>query len=168
MQNKELSRYNQNVIWAFENGYCVEADGTVQSPHGKTLKLLERKRPGKTSYYTFSIREKTIPVHKLQAYQKFGDATFETGIEVRHKNSNSLDNSWDNILLGTKKDNAQDRPKEQRVALAKYASSFNSKLTDDDRNTIVNDYQNFSDQEVAKIYGVTRQRISQIRKKVSS
>jgi len=168
MQNKELSRYNKNIIWAYENGYCVEANGDVFSPFGKKLKLLERKREGKTSYFTFSIREKTIPVHRLQAYAKFGEEIFEPGVEIRHLNNNSLDNSWENIGIGTKKDNAQDRPKEQRVALAKYASSFNSKLTDDDRNTIVNDYQNLSDQEVAKIYGVTRQRISQIRKKISS
>ena len=166
MEKEQLSRYNQNVIWAFENGYCVEANGEVRSPHGKLLKLLERKREGKTSYYTFSIREKTIPVHKLQAYQKFGDATFETGIEVRHMNSNSLDNSWDNIELGTKKDNAQDRPKEQRVALAKHAASFNSKLSDDDRAAIRS--SGLSDSEEAKIRGVSRQRINQIRKPQSS
>ncbi len=158
----ELSKYNQNVIWAFENGYCVEEDGTVISPNGKTLKLLERKREGKTSYYTFSIQDKTIYVHRLQAYQKFGMAALEKGIEVRHMDSNSLNNSFGNLELGTKTDNAQDRPKEQRVALAKHAASFNRKLTDQNIEEIKQ--SNLSNIELAEKYSVSRQRISQIRK----
>lgn len=40
---------------------------------------------------------------------------FEEGIVVRHFNGNPLDNSEDNILIGTQSENMQDIPKEKRV-----------------------------------------------------
>ena len=43
---------------------------------------------------------------------------------MRHLNGNEMDNSWDNIGIGTHSDNMMDMPKEVRVAKAKHASSF--------------------------------------------
>ena len=65
-----------------------------------------------------------IKVHRLAAYQKFGDKLFEKGMQVRHLNGNKLDFSFENIELGTGKENCQDIPKEQRVRASKIAHTF--------------------------------------------
>lgn len=83
-------------------------------------------------------------VHRLQAYQKFGDKIFENKIVVRHLNGNYLDNSWDNILIGTFSDNKMDIPKENRI---KSATTASRKMQDnirtyDERCLIYEDLKN--------------------------
>jgi hypothetical protein len=48
------------------------------------------------------------------AYQKYGELLFAADC-VRHLNGNSLDNSYDNIEIGSWSDNMMDIPKEIRV-----------------------------------------------------
>ena len=63
---------------------------------------------GKSSkgYLSFNIRlsKGSKPtrsfVHRLQAFQKFGEKIFKDGIVVRHLNGVSTDNSYDNIGIG--------------------------------------------------------------------
>lgn len=69
-------------------------------------------------------RNGSVLVHRIQALQKFGDKIFKDGIVVRHLNGEKTDNSWDNIAIGTHKDNAMDIPKEQRLQRSLYATSF--------------------------------------------
>ena len=87
---------------ASERGYFVTKDGLVFF-NGKQRKLNLKNK--KYQYYCFNIRidgkPKRIEVHRLQAYQKFGDKIFEKGIVVRHLNGDSTDNSYDNIGIGT-------------------------------------------------------------------
>ena len=66
-------------------------------------------------------------VHRLQAFQKFGNKMYDEGLEVRHLNGNGLDNSWDNISIGTHSENMLDIPEHIRIAKAVYASSFKIK-----------------------------------------
>jgi hypothetical protein len=67
-----------------------------------------------------------VPVHKIIAYIKFGDDAIKRGIVTRHLNDCKLDNSWDNIGIGTPKDNWHDMPiAKQKMTLYK----TNSKLT---------------------------------------
>lgn len=74
-------------------------------------------------------------MHRLQAYQKFKDKIYEDNIVVRHLNGNSLDNTFNNIGIGSPSDNAFDRPKEDRIRHGRLAASFNIKypkeLTDE-------------------------------------
>lgn len=124
-----LSQKKANVIFAHNKGYYVDKDGNVFF-NGKQRKLQKswggkKQRP----YYSFCIRNeekkpKNIQVHQLQAYQKFGDKMFEDGIVVRHLNDDSLDNSYDNIEIGTMSDNMFDMPIEKRKSLAKHATSY--------------------------------------------
>ena len=67
-----------------------------------------------------------IPVHRLVAFQKFGEEALVEGIHTRHKDGNSLNNLDENIVLGTATDNAMDRPKEARQ---KHAAKGNQQLT---------------------------------------
>ena len=48
--------------------------------------------------------------HRLQAYQKYGNDIYKEGIVVRHLNGDRYDNSYNNIAIGTIKDNKHDIP----------------------------------------------------------
>lgn len=126
---EKLSQRKENIIFAYNKGYYVDKNGNVFF-NGKKRKLqtswgAKKKRP----YLSFCIKNaenkpKNIQVHQLQAYQKFGDKMFEDGIVVRHLNDDSLDNSYDNIEIGTISENMFDMPIEKRKELAKHAASF--------------------------------------------
>lgn len=115
--------------YAIQKGYYVAENGDAYSCHKKLKLKLSSKI---CRYYCFNIRyyEKhtTIKVHRLQAYQKFGEAIFEKGIVVRHLNGDSLDNSFNNIDIGTQSDNVMDMPLKVRVAKAIRATSFVKKF----------------------------------------
>lgn len=121
-RTKDIKKMTQTeaLLLAIEKGYYITKEGLVFSKH----KQLRPSKPG--GYYKFCIRccdgRIALPVHRLQAYQKYGDAIFEPGIVVRHLNGISLDNSWYNISIGTESDNRMDVPKLTRQRIAKYAS----------------------------------------------
>ena len=121
MVNMSLSKKNTWLLRACEKGFKIDSNGTILNKYGKTIKgQVDR------NYMHFCFRDKdgnkNITVHRLQAYQKFGDKIFEKGIQVRHLNGNSLDNSWDNIEIGTISDNAFDKSEETRKRVAIIAS----------------------------------------------
>ena len=98
---------------AYEKGYRVTKEGQLLNPKGIKIGSV-----GSAGYENlgFNINKKftSISTHRLQAYQKYGDKLYEDGIVVRHLNGNALDNSWDNISIGTQRDNILDIPKEKR------------------------------------------------------
>lgn len=55
-----------------------------------------------------------VPVHRIVAYFKFGSKIFEKGVVVRHLNNNRLDNTFNNISIGTQRDNIMDNSPENR------------------------------------------------------
>lgn len=85
-----------------------------------------------------------LKIHKLVAYIKFWDEIFSSWNVVRHLNWDSLDNSFENILLWTQKENSMDRPKEQRVKEARHASSFNMKYDWDEVITMHKEWMSYS------------------------
>ena len=122
------------ICSAYERGYRV-VNGEVISPFtGRPRKLRVHNSHGYKKYL-FSIGEKgkssyPIEVHKLVAYQKYGDKLFDPELEVRHLDNNSLNNAEENILLGTKVENANDKPEEQRRELSVNAATSIRKFTD--------------------------------------
>ncbi len=64
---------------------------------------------------------------------------FKKGIQVRHFNGNELDNSHDNILIGTASMNSMDRPEEKRISMAINASYKNRILTDEQVKELIKD-----------------------------
>jgi hypothetical protein len=116
-----LSIANQLLIEAHDRGYHVVAGEVFYKD--KNRKLIKQLVKGNIIYYRFSYRspqgkQSTIKVHRLVAYQKYGDKLFEPGMEVRHRNGDSMDNSESNILLGTKSENQMDKTKETRTRMA--------------------------------------------------
>jgi len=120
---------------AYERGFRVTKEGDLISSTGRKCKLKLNSR----GYYicNFSVRRlkncnrvQPLFVHRLQAYSKFGEDLFEFGIVVRHLNGNKLDNSWNNIAIGTQSDNLMDIPVEIRKSIALNAASYTRKLTE--------------------------------------
>jgi len=94
------SIYKDALRRAREKGYKVDHKGNVISPYGnKTLKLQNQK-----GYLKFSFRLSNkivkLPVHRFVSLMKFGDVVFNSNLETRHLNNNSLDNNWNNISNG--------------------------------------------------------------------
>jgi len=107
---------NKLIIIAFNKKYRVNELGLVLNPKEQVLKGAVDSK----GYRTFGMRfnknsVRHVPIHKLQAYQKYGDKIFEKGIVVRHLDGNLLNNSWDNIAIGTQSDNMMDIPKNDRI-----------------------------------------------------
>ena len=118
---------NDLTILAFKQGYRIDNEGNVISPKGKVINSFRNGTNAKP-YLCFSIRDKRnykyakkVYVHKLQAYQKYGNRLFKPGILVRHLDGNSENNSLENIVIGTHRENSLDIPKEKRIT-----SSINS------------------------------------------
>lgn len=107
---------------AHAHGYRVLEDGTFIGPRGKVLKTEVNEK----GYLYVAVKLKAcgkrkLKVHRLQAYQKFGDALYAEGIMCRHLNGNCKDNRLENIAIGTASDNMMDMPREERVAKSRKA-----------------------------------------------
>ena len=110
--------------YAKEKGYFVTKGGECFSPNGNKL----GKSKNKEGYRQFAIRFNGTPrklnIHRLQAYQKYGENIFKEGVEVRHLNGDKSDNSFENICIGSHKENMMDIPKEKRLSISLHATYF--------------------------------------------
>lgn len=103
----------QALRYAHLRGYLVAPDGRLVAPSG----LLRKTRIDSAGYPSFTVtirvenRARRVPVrvHRLAALQKFGEQMFDPGLEVRHRDENRANPRPDNLLLGTRQDNANDR-----------------------------------------------------------
>ena len=118
--------YNRNEKIAFDLGYRINEDGEVLNPKNKVLKTSLIN-----GYPKFNIRykgnHKRIKVHRLQAYQKFGEDIYQEDLEIRHLDGNRENNNIDNISIGTHSDNMMDIPKYIRSERAGNANRKYSK-----------------------------------------
>lgn len=104
-----LSKGNLAIIEAFRKGYRVENSEIFNHLHKKINFRLDDD-----GYAVIKIFNYPIKVHRLVAYQKFGNVIFEKGIQVRHLNGDKLDFSFQNIEIGTSQQNQLDKPIEKR------------------------------------------------------
>jgi len=142
-----MNKTTQCLLHAYEKGYRCTPEGHVISPKETTLKLYKNQY----GYCMFSISigeihhkpiSRAIPVHRLQAYQKFGDACFEKGIHIRHLNGVQDDNRVDNIGIGSVSDNMMDKLPEDRMRTAINASCKIRKFSDSEMADIRTFYAN--------------------------
>ena len=116
---------NISVVESYKRGYRVTSNGEI-SKNG----IIIKGRVDKAGYNTFSIRIKgkihKISVHRLCAYQKYGDIIFNCDC-VRHIDGNPLNNKPNNIEIGTFSENMMDIPKSIRV---RKSSNANKKYSD--------------------------------------
>lgn len=134
-----LSKTNLLTIYAYEKGYRVVGD-KIFNPKGIELKISDNYKG--YPKITISIKRKTstLPIHKLVAYQKFGELMFKKGIQVRHLNGNKYDFSNSNIEIGTQCQNRQDIPIEKRKEIGFKSNFKNRKLSKQQADQIRNNY----------------------------
>lgn len=160
IDESKLSIHDRALLYAVCLGYKIDVEGNVTSHLGKKLKPQLKECSG-VKYYKFSVRfeNKTryVKYHRFQAYNKFTDEIFTEGLQVRHLDGNSLNNSADNIILGTHQDNQDDISAEKRKARAIYVSSFNRKFTDAETELIFQDrfVNNFTYKKLCKKYNTS-------------
>lgn len=127
------------IEFAYNKGYRVDNDGNLISPSNKKLKM----RKSTTGYYETNIRICGklfhLPVHRLLAYQKYGDIMFAADC-IRHLDGNPLNNTFDNLEIGTNSDNRLDIPKDVRIRIATIASHSNPKYRDNEFVKSVREY----------------------------
>lgn len=118
MQNK--------VVLIYKAGFRIKRDGTILNSMGNKIN-------GNSAHYYLTISTRIggkkvfVGAHRLQAFQKYGYKMFKKGIEVRHLNGKSSDNSYKNIVIGTHQQNMMDVPRSKRISHAIRAASFNKK-----------------------------------------
>lgn len=107
---KKDSQKSKILLIAYNKGYRIDEFGKIINPKKKIISGSVDKH-SYPNYLFFSLRINNkihkVAVHKLQAYQKYGNKLFECEA-VRHLNGNSLDNSIDNIAIGSAHDNWMD------------------------------------------------------------
>ncbi len=160
----ELSKGLKFLVQAVSVGYVIDFYGNVFGPKGKILKPYIRGKIVKYKHFTFNCKGKTYPIRfsRLQAYQKFGDKIFDKKLVARHLNGNSMDDSWDNIELGTYSQNMMDKPLAKRLEHSekaakharKYKSEFLSVLFYDKYN------KNMSYKQLKEKYGICLSELS--------
>ena len=111
------------IIDACNRGYKIDKVGTILNPKGNIVKGCILK----SGYKSFGIRigkkSANIYFHDYQCFFKYGYLLFMTDC-VRHLDNNKLNNTFDNIEIGTWKDNNHDNPKEVVIKNALMASSL--------------------------------------------
>ncbi len=117
---------NSIIRYAADRGYTVDQRGNIYGPTGTKLKLF-LKRHTRMSYWSFTVSNRKIKAHRFVAFLKFGARALRRGVHVRHRNNDSDDNSWENILLGTQSQNERDKPIELRRELGR--RNLTKKLT---------------------------------------
>ena len=142
-----MNKSKESLLIAFDKGYRCDKNGNVSGKNNSKISPYMDNN----GYRRFSVRipkcedvkshSRSVPLHRLQAYQKYGDKIFEEGVHVRHLNSNPEDNSWDNISIGSAKDNMMDKPKHIRVKWATNASNSVRRFSDDEMVEIKKFYE---------------------------
>lgn len=137
-----MSKNNKAILSANEKGYDCDNKGNIFSSKNKKLKL----NKDSTGYFRFSINTNNeiikVKAHRFIAFKKFGKKIFEPGTQVRHLDGNSLNNSWNNIEIGTQSENMMDRLSEDRIKSAKNAARFLRKFSDEEIKRIRVDRKN--------------------------
>lgn len=125
------SKRSRGILIAYNKGYRIK-NGVILNAKNNPLKGCVDK----LGYRYFMVKYKTVnykvSVHRLAAYQEFGDKIFGEGLVVRHLDDDKENNNQENIVLGTQSDNAYDRPKNERLEHGRHANSFLKKFNHDE------------------------------------
>ena len=138
---------------AYALGYRVSEDGqTVTRP----LNRIVPQQCTRDGYQRFTFGPKcnrlTIRVHRLQAFQSFGEDLYQEGIVCRHLDGNSQNNEASNIALGTQSQNMMDRSKECRQRCAFNASRS---VVKHDHTAVVKFYKEHGFKATLNHFGIT-------------
>lgn len=138
---------NNCILHMVDKGYTITRDGRVLNPKGIEIKGSINKGYRKIGQ-KFNGKNYPISFHRLQGYFKFGDIIFNEYLIIRHLDGNSLNNSWENIGLGTQLDNIYDIPPEKRKDMASHPKH--------NHHAIISDYEsNMSYKQLMEKYNIS-------------
>jgi len=109
---------------AYRKGYRVTSEGELVSCKGEIINGCINNCGYVRFAFRYNGKKIYCNVHRLQAFQKYGNVLFLDGVVTRHKNSLKTDNSYENILIGTHSDNQMDIPEHIRLCRSLHATSF--------------------------------------------
>lgn len=104
--------------------YSITEDGNLLRPDGSEIDPLSTNKQG---YAIIGFRRRKqridlqVPVHRICAYQKYGEALFAPSVVVRHLNGDKLDFRPTNISIGTMRENTQDNSDEVKQLITRAA-----------------------------------------------
>ena len=119
---------------AFKKGYRIDSNGKIIGLSGSEIFGKINNNGYREFGFRFEKKVVKLYFHRLQAYQKYADKLFEDGLVCRHIDNDKLNNSYDNIVIGTHSENMMDKPRHMRLSCAIYASSFIKKHDHDSIN----------------------------------
>ena len=161
-----MSNLNNALLEAYRRGYRVSEEGDLLKPSGKPASFTTSSTGYKIS------RNLTVPgcsyktwffVHRLAAYQWFGDIIFRPSIQVRHLNNDSADNSRKNLAIGSQSENILDIPEAKRKSVGAYAASYLRSLSPADAQRLIDDRKDgMTYRELIEKYGVAKSTVSYI------
>lgn len=115
--------YSRSEEAMFSKGYTVDKYGRLFNKLGvEVIGSVDNKGYRNTGIRMPDNRVVRVYFHRMVAYAKFKDKIYQDGTVVRHLDGNPLNNSWDNIDIGSYSDNMMDIPKHIRVANAGLAN----------------------------------------------
>jgi len=135
------SRGTMLMLDFYEKGYRVSENGELLDPSGKVTSAWAGAGGYLVKSRKFNGTPSHFKIHRLAAYQKYGEAMFEPGIEVRHLNNVKTDNSLNNIAIGTPKQNHGDMSKEARIKRS-MKGSLKARIPDEIRARIISEFKN--------------------------
>lgn len=127
--HKELGTPKEELVLKVLR-YTIDNQGLLKNPQGKEVGSLNRQGYKKIQV-TICGKARDVFLHRLQAFSKYGSKLYDKGIQVRHLNDIKTDNTWDNIALGTAKDNLYDRGRNKIMYCQKKATDASRKYSDD-------------------------------------
>lgn len=138
----KLSKNNQAILVAVERGYTIDDSGIVYNRFGRKVKGYLRN-----GYMTFTVKMPKsrhnigVKFHRLQAYKNFGELIFKKDIVCRHLDGNPLNNTKDNILIGTPRQNMMDQSKEVRMRKSLNAAKHLRRFSDSKMKEVLSFYE---------------------------
>lgn len=115
--------YSRNEEVMFSKGSTVDKYGRLFNKLGvEEMGSVDNRGYRATGMRTPDNRVVRVYFHRMVAYAKFKNKIYQNGTVVRHLDGNPLNNSWDNIDIGSYSDNMMDIPKSIRVANAGLAN----------------------------------------------
>lgn len=160
-------RYNSKSNIGIRNanlmGIYVDLKGNLIYSNGR----ISKSKPDHQGYFMFNVYidgiQHKCQVHRLQAFQKYGNKLFDENTYVRHLNGDSLDNSFENISIGTQSENMMDKSQVVRQKQAEHAASYKRKFSYEDIRSIRSKKRNgYTLRELANEYNSSKGHISDI------
>ena len=157
------SKTNLRLMQVIKAGYKVFSN-RVYAPDGSEQKLyITNNGYPAFTYGLKNINRGLVHVHRMVAFQKYGDLIFKKGCQVRHLDSNKLNFSANNIDIGTGVENWWDRPKSMRDLMVSLSIAKVKKLTQAQADSIRAEYSKTNNLRVlSKKYNCSQSTLSAI------